>query len=97
MHIITRRRLREFWENESQSKTALDEWYRRMKRLRVTSLADLHQTFPQADLVGTCIVFNVGGNKYRLITKIDFQRQTVYIKFVLTHGEYKKDKWKVDC
>lgn len=97
MHIITRRRLREFWENDSQSQTVLDEWYRRIKKLRVTSLAGLHHTFPQADLVGKCIVFNVGGNKYRLITKIDFQRQTVYIKFVLTHSEYNKDKWQADC
>ena len=97
MHIITRRRLREFWENDSQSQTVLDEWYRRLKRISAASLAELHQTFPQADLVGRCTVFNVGGNKYRLITKIDFQRQTVYIKFVLTHAEYDKDKWKAVC
>ncbi len=97
MHIISRKRLREFWKNDSQSHAALDEWYRRMKKLRVMSLVELHQIFPQADLVGKCIVFNVGGNKYRLITKIDFQRQTVYIRFVLIHSEYNKDKWKADC
>lgn len=68
-----------------------------MKKLRVMNLADLRTTFPHADLVGNCIVFNVRGNKYRLITKIDFQRQTIYIKFVLTHSEYNKDKWKADC
>ena len=97
MHIITRRKLREFWEHDSQSQTALDEWYRRLKKINVASLAELRQTFPQADLVGKCTVFNVGGNKYRLITKIDFQRQTVYIKFVLTHAEYDKNKWKAAC
>ena len=97
MHIISRKRLREFWESDNQSQTPLDEWYRRMKKLRPTNLADLHSAFPHADLVGKCVVFNVGGNKYRLITKVDFLRQTVYIKYVLTHGEYDKDKWKVDC
>ena len=97
MHIISRKRLREFWEYDSQSQIALDEWYRRTKRLKVTNLAELQQTFPHADLVGKCIVFNIGGNKYRLITKIDFLRQTVYIKFVLTHSEYDKDKWKAAC
>jgi len=39
-------------------------------------------------------VFNVGGNKYRLITNIRYEGQQVYIKMVLTHGEYSKDKWK---
>ncbi len=97
MHIITRKRLREFWERNAQAHAGLDEWYRRMKKLAVTNLADLHQTFPQADLVGKCIVFNIGGNKYRLITKIDFLRQTVFIRYVLTHNEYDRNKWKDDC
>lgn len=97
MHIITRRRLRDFWENDGKSQTALDAWYRRLKKLAPASLSELHQNFPQADLVGTCIIFNVGGNKYRVITKIDFRRQTVYIRFVLTHNEYNKNKWKADC
>lgn len=97
MHIITRRRLREFWENDNQSQTALDEWYRRLKKLEPANFAELRATFPHADMVGTCIVFNVGGNKYRIITKFDFQRQSVYIRYVLTHNEYDKNKWKSDC
>lgn len=97
MHIISRKRLREFWEKDDRSQMPLDEWYRRIKRLKANDLADLRQTFPQADLVGKCIVFNVGGNKYRVITKIDFQRQITFIRFVLTHAEYDKDKWKADC
>ncbi len=97
MHIISRKRLREFWEEDGKSQVPLDEWYRRMRKLAAKSLAELRKTFPQADLVGKCTVFNVGGNKYRLITKIDFQRQTIYIKFVLTHSEYDKNKWKASC
>lgn len=97
MHIISRRRLREFWENDNRSLIPLDEWYRRMKGMSPSSLAELHLTFPQADLVGKCIVFNIGGNKYRLITKIDFLRQTVYVRSVLTHTEYDKNRWKIDC
>lgn len=97
MRIITRRRLREFWEIDNQSHAPLDDWYRKVKKLTVASLVDLHNTFPHADLVGKCLVFNVGGNKYRLITKFDFLRQIVYIKHILTHNEYSKDKWKADC
>jgi K+-sensing histidine kinase KdpD len=53
--------------------------------------------FPQADLVGKCVVFNIGGNKYRLITKIEFLKQQIYVKFILTHKEYDKNTWKELC
>ncbi len=97
MHIITRRRLREFWENDSQAYVPLDEWYQKIKKLKTDNLVQLHQTFPHADLVGECIVFNVGGNKYRLITKINFVSQIVYVRNVMTHQEYDKNKWKAGC
>lgn len=61
------------------------------------NLVELRVVFPQADIVGECTVFNVGGNKYRLITKVDFVRQMVYVRFVLTHREYDREKWKSDC
>jgi len=97
MHILSRRILREFWEIEILSEKPLDEWHKRMKKLRPANIVELRQMFPHADLVGECIVFNIAGNKYRIITKIDFQRQTVYVRHVLTHREYDKNKWKPDC
>lgn len=97
MHIISRKRLREFWELNSSALLPLDEWYKRLKKINPTNLAELRKIFPTADLLGKCTVFNVGGNKYRVITKIDFRRQTVYVRFVLTHSEYDKNKWKTDC
>ncbi len=97
MHIISRSRLREFWEQDARSRSALDEWFKRLKKLKPANIAELRQTFPHADPVGTCIVFNIGGNKYRLVTKIDFHRQTVYVRHVMTHKEYDKEKWKTDC
>ena len=82
-----------------QAKAAepLDNWYRPTKRAAWKSLAEIRRDYPHADLVGSCIVFNIGGNKYRLITKIKFERQTVYIRFLLTHREYNKGGWKNDC
>jgi HigB_toxin, RelE-like toxic component of a toxin-antitoxin system len=53
--------------------------------------------FPHADPVGECTVFNIEGNKYRLITKIRYNKQRVYIIHVLTHKEYDREKWKDDC
>lgn len=55
---------------------------------------ELRSLFPSADLVGALIVFNISGNKYRLITSIHFNHQKVYIRYILTHSEYDKDKWK---
>ncbi len=97
MHIISRKRLREFWEKHSDSETPLDNWYRIAKSATWQNFAELQETLPSADLVGKCIVFNIGGNKYRLIVKIEFRKQQIYIKFVLTHKEYDKNIWKRDC
>lgn len=59
-------------------------------------LAELRQRFPSADLVGRLTVFNIGGNKYRLIVRIEYQRQEVYIRNFFTHAEYDKEGWKND-
>jgi mRNA interferase HigB len=58
------------------------------------SFAELRTAFPSADKVQDWIVFNIGGNKYRLITVIHFNRSRVYIRHVLTHAEYDRGDWK---
>lgn len=55
---------------------------------------ELRITFPQADKVGDLVVFNIGGNKYRMIASIHFNRSKVYIRHVLTHAEYDRGVWK---
>jgi mRNA interferase HigB len=60
------------------------------------NLAELKQTFPSADLVKKFTVFNIGGNKYRLIVYIDYECQIIFIRHILTHAEYDKDDWKND-
>ena len=61
---------------------------------RFTSFNELHTLFARADLVGRLVVFNIGGNKYRLIAAIHFNRQKVYIRHILTHAEYDRGSWK---
>src|SRR5215210_208796 len=97
MRVISKRRLREFWETEKQAELPLDTWYRTALKAKWQNLSEVKSDYPSADLVGKCVVFNIGGNKYRLIVKIEFLLQTIYIKFVLTHKEYDKDTWKKDC
>jgi len=94
MHIISRKALREFSQRHPDSKTALDTWFRILKKNEFSGFNALRQIFPSADKVGKLIVFNIGGNKYRLIASIHFNRQKVYVRHLLTHGEYDKGKWK---
>ncbi len=96
MRVISRSRLREFWEKHSEAQTSLLLWYQRFISSRWKNLAEVRQVFPSADIVGNLTVFNIGGNKYRLITFIDYESQIVFIRNVLTHKEYDKEKWKND-
>lgn len=96
MRIISRRTLREFWEKHSTAKTGLLLWYQRVSNSEFPNFNDLRQVFPSADHVGNFTVFNISGNNYRLITYIDYEYQTVFIRAVLTHAEYDKENWKND-
>lgn len=94
MHIISRKTLRAFWEQYPDSQTALTRWFKIVQKTNFSNFADLRSTFPTADLVGNFIVFNIGGNKYRLIASIHFNRSKIYIRHILTHKEYDKGDWK---
>ena len=94
MHVISRKTLRTFWQEYPDSQNALARWYKVVAHSEFENFAQLRAAFPTADLVGKWVVFNIGGNKYRLITSIHFNRGKVYIRRVLTHQEYDKEKWK---
>ena len=94
MHIITRRRLREFIQKYPDSQTSLDNWRRIVKKADYGSFNELKQHFRSADYVDGFVVFNISGNKYRLITAIHFNRKKVYIRDILTHREYDRNKWR---
>ena len=94
MRIITRKRLIDFARRHPDARHGLTHWYRVMKHTDYSSLAAIRITFPSADGVGPLTVFNVAGNKVRLIAAIHYNRGIVYIRHVLTHAEYDKNKWK---
>lgn len=94
MHIITRKRLNEFAEKHPDTESALANWYRLMKSNNFSSFVELREVFPAADRVGKLTVFNVGGNKVRLIAAIHYNRRKVYLRAVLTHAEYDDQRWK---
>ena len=99
MNVITRRRLLDFANRHPDASESLDRWYRVAHAARWQSLDDLRQTFPHADLArvasgNTVTVFNVGGNKFRLVAAIHYNRQRVYVLRILTHAEYDRESWK---
>ena len=96
MHIITRKRLNDFAAKHPDSTDALERWYRIVKKTDFSDFVVLRKIFPSADQVNQKTVFNIGGNKYRLITAIHYNRRKIYIRHVLTHSEYDRNGWKND-
>jgi mRNA interferase HigB len=94
MHVITHSRIIEAAKRWPQAKTALDGWYRLMKANEPSDFASMKQLFPAVDKVGKFHVFDIGGNKIRLIAVVMYQAKRVYIRQVLSHDEYDKGHWK---
>jgi mRNA interferase HigB len=96
MHVISRKCLREFWEANPDAEASLRHWEAIVKRADWHDWADLKVTYGSADKVEKYVVFNVGGNKYRLIAIISYPKRKVFIQHVLTHKEYDRGTWKDD-
>ena len=94
MHIISKKALKDFWEEYPDSEIPLKTWFKIVKASKYASFNHLRQTFKTADKVKDKIVFNIGGNKYRLITVIHFNYGRVYVRHVLTHDEYDRGGWQ---
>lgn len=97
MRVISYKAIREFATKYPDSKEPLDKWYKAAQQANWQNISDVKEQFPHADAIGDCTCFNIGGNKYRLIVKIKYQYQVIYIRFILTHSEYDKGAWKNDC
>jgi mRNA interferase HigB len=91
MRVIAKKILREFWERQTDSKEQLKTWYKESSNAKWTSPADLKSEYPKASILKNGrVVFNICGNKYRLIVHINYLRQWVFIRFIGTHEEYDK-------
>jgi mRNA interferase HigB len=94
MRIIKRGALEQLWREHPDAKPGLESWYAVMRKADWKTPAELPQVYPNADLVGRRTVFNVAGNKYRLIARINYQTQRVFVLYILTHAEYDRGAWK---
>ena len=88
MHVIAKPALIEFWTRHPDAQSPLQAWYRLMESEVFRDFNHLRAIFASADHVDGLTVFNIGGNKYRLIAAIHYHRQKVYIRSVLTHADY---------
>jgi len=99
MNVIKRKPLVAFWTRHAHATGALDRWFRISRKARWRTFEDTKTSFPATDVYRTksgrtATIFDVGGNKYRVVALIDYVRQTVLVTHVLTHAEYDREKWK---
>jgi mRNA interferase HigB len=80
MHVISRKRLNEFVEEHPDAKSSLAHWFGVMKRGNFSNFAELRAIFPSADQVGDLTVFNIGGNRVRLVAANHYNRRKVYVR-----------------
>lgn len=89
--------LQKFARKHARSRSSLETWYKNTIDVIWRKFDDVKKTFGTADIYGDCTIFDIAGNRYRLIAKIDYDLEQVSIKKVMKHDEYNRDKWKTDC
>jgi mRNA interferase HigB len=94
VHIVSHKAIRLFCEDHPHARASMDHWYRVAKRAAWASFADVKQSFNTANFVAPHVVFDIGGNKYRLIAEMSFARRVLFIRRIMTHQEYVKGAWK---
>ena len=94
MHVVSHKAIRLFASRHPDARAPFDRWYRVAKRADWERFADVKQTFNSADFVAPYVVFDVGGNKYRLVAEINFRKRVLFIRRILTHKEYEKGAWR---
>ena len=94
MRIISEGLIRRFWRTNPDAEVGLRRWITLVRPPQWASFAEVPRTFPDADQVGHLTVFNVGGNKYRLIAAIHDNRGIVFVRAVLTHRDPYKGGWR---
>ena len=91
MRVIAKKILRDFWEAHPDAEQQLKAWYQEASKAEWTGPAKIKVDYPSASVLpGNRVVFNIKGNHYRLIVKINFDYQMIWIRFIGTHAAYDK-------
>ena len=98
--MISFRTLREFAVRHPQALEPLKAWYKIATKSTWNDITEIRATYPHADAAGKCTVFNIGGDDFRLVTRIDFESRMIFTKKVMTHAKYtlgNGTRWKKAC
>ncbi len=90
MRIISKKKIRDYLKENAQAELPLVEWYIKMQETNVKDINLLREKFNSVDAVHGYTIFNIGGNNYRLITAVHYNRQLCYIRTIWTHAEYSR-------
>lgn len=95
MRVISKKPIRDFWGQHPESKSMLEEWFKKASHCPATSFSALRQTFGSADYVDGVTIFDVGGNRYRIAAVVHYDKQRIYVRDVMTHAEYDRNHWRI--
>jgi mRNA interferase HigB len=84
----------EFWQRHPDPRGSLEAWYGVVRAAKWKTPVEMRRVYRNADLVGRRTVFNIAGNKYRLIARVNYLTQRVFILYLLTHSEYDEGTWR---
>jgi mRNA interferase HigB len=88
VNVISKKRLLEFWQTHPMAQTPLRNWFKLLSQVKPTNFAELKEVFGSVDLVKDYVIFDIGGNKFRIIAIVYFESKLVMIRHVLTHEDY---------
>jgi mRNA interferase HigB len=94
VHVVSKSAWREAVARDPTLEGPLAEWHKIAKHATWTNIVDVRKVYPHADFVDPYTVFNIKGDSYRLIVKIEYRWQMIFVKHLLTHAEYDKGGWK---
>jgi len=94
VRVIALKRLQEFWKKHPVSEKSLSVWYTHVSHASWRNIFDIRKSFNSVDMYGRRTIFDIGGNKFRLIARVSFRKQAIYVLYVLTHAEYDEGDWK---
>jgi mRNA interferase HigB len=97
MHVISRKKLVDFWTAHADAKDALAAWFKVAEKAAWAKWADVQGTYPKASYRECCLIFNVCGNDYRLVVRRSDNWKTLFVIGVFTHADYDKGEWKKFC
>jgi len=94
MRVIKRSALERFWREHPDARASLEEWFVNVRKAAWKTPAELSEIYSHADFVGRRTTFNIAGNKYRLIARVNYPAQIVFVLYIMTHPEYDNGAWK---